>query len=61
VTGKEDINLEIRKNNFRWVCHILRKEDGEITKVAILWESSGKQKERKTKELLKKIGYQRSG
>ena len=37
VTDKEDINLEIRKRKFRWIVHTLRKEDGEISKAALLW------------------------
>ena len=32
ATGQEDINLEIRKRKFRWIGHILRKEDGEVPK-----------------------------
>jgi hypothetical protein len=41
ITGQEDINLEIRKRKFRWIGHTLRKEDGEIPKVALLWNSQG--------------------
>jgi hypothetical protein len=52
---------KFRKKNFRWIGHTLRKEDGEIPKAVLLWESSGKQKRRKTKEWLEKIGYKRSG
>jgi hypothetical protein len=48
VTGQEDITVEIRKSKFRWIGHTLRKEDGEIPKAALLWNSSGKQEERKT-------------
>jgi len=36
VTGQKDINVEIRKRKFRWIGHTLRKEDGEITKAALL-------------------------
>ena len=36
VTDQEDINLEIRKRKFRWNGHTLRKEDGEISKAALL-------------------------
>jgi len=36
ATDQEDINLEIRKIKFRWIAHTLRKEDGEILKVALL-------------------------
>ena len=37
ATGQEDINLEIRKRKFSWIGHILRKEDGEVPKAALLW------------------------
>jgi hypothetical protein len=30
ATGQEDINFEIRKRKFRWIGHMLRKEDREI-------------------------------
>jgi hypothetical protein len=36
VTGLEDIKLEIRKRKFGWIGHTLRKEDGEITKAALI-------------------------
>jgi hypothetical protein len=42
VTGQEDINVEIRK--FRWTGNTLRKEDGEITKAAQLWNPQGNRK-----------------
>ena len=44
VTGQEDINLEIRKREFRWIGHTLRKEDGEIPKAALLWNPQGSRK-----------------
>ena len=44
VTGKEDINLEIRRRIFRWIGHTLRKEDGEIPKAALLWNPQGNRK-----------------
>ena len=44
VTGQEDINLEIRKRKFRWICHTLRKEDGETPKAALLWNPQGNRK-----------------
>ena len=33
---QENINLEIRKRKFRWIGHTLRKEDGDVPKVALL-------------------------
>ena len=44
VTRQEDINVEIRKRNFRWLCHTLRKEDGEIPKSVLLWNLQGNRK-----------------
>jgi hypothetical protein len=43
-TGREDINVERRKRKFRWIFHTLRKEDGEIPKVALLWNPQGERK-----------------
>ena len=60
VTGQEDINLEIRKRKFRWIGHTLRKEDGEIPKVALLWNPQGNSKRRRPRKQLEKIGNQGS-
>jgi hypothetical protein len=27
LSGKTDVNMEIRKRKFRWICHTLRKDD----------------------------------
>jgi len=40
----KDINVKIRKRKFKWIGHTLRKEDGEITKAALLWNPQGKRK-----------------
>jgi hypothetical protein len=42
--GLKDINFEIRKRKFRWICHTLRKEDGEVPKAALLWNPQGSRK-----------------
>ena len=44
VTDQEDINLEIIKRKFKWIGHTLRKEDGEISKAALLWNPQGSRK-----------------
>jgi hypothetical protein len=31
--SQEDINLEIRKIQFKWIGHTLRKEDGEYQRL----------------------------
>jgi hypothetical protein len=51
VTRQEDINLEIRKRKFRWIGHTLRKEDGEVTKDALLWNPQGNRKTEKQLEI----------
>jgi hypothetical protein len=52
-----DSNLE-DKRFCRWIGHTLRKEDGEITKAALLWNPQGN---RKTEKQLENIGNQGSG
>jgi hypothetical protein len=44
ATGQEDVNLEIRKRNFGWVGHTLRKYYGEIPKAALQWNPQGSRK-----------------
>jgi hypothetical protein len=44
ATGQEDINLEITKKKFRWIGHLLWKEDGEVPKAALLWKPQGSRK-----------------
>jgi hypothetical protein len=56
VTDQEDVNLEIRKRKFQWICHTLRKEDGEIPKAALL----GILKEAGREENLRTAGEDRS-
>ena len=55
VTHQQDINLEIRKRKFRWIGHTLRKEDGEISKAALLWNPQGSRKRGRPKN-----GWRRS-
>jgi hypothetical protein len=49
VTGQEDINLEIRKRKFKWIGHTLRKEDGEVPKAPLLWNTQGSRKRGRAK------------
>ena len=61
VTGQEDINLEIRKRKFRWIGHKLRKEDGKISKAALLWNPEGSRKRgrpknRRRRSVIKEVG-----
>jgi hypothetical protein len=60
LTGQENVNSEIRKRKFGWIGHTLKKRGWGNTKGRLTVDSSVKQKERKDKEWLEKIGYQRS-
>ena len=42
--GQEPIETEIKKRPWRWIGHTLRKEDGNIAKVALEWNPQGKLK-----------------
>jgi hypothetical protein len=44
TTSQEDINLEIRKRNFRSIGHTPRKEDGKIPKAVLLCNPQGTRK-----------------
>jgi hypothetical protein len=44
ATSQEDRNLEIRKRKVGWIGHALRKEDGEISETALLWNPQGSRK-----------------
>ena len=61
VTGQEDIYLEIRKREFRWIGHTLRKEGWRDTEGCPTLEPSRKQEERKTEKQVEKIGNQGNG
>ena len=43
-------NLKIRKRKCRWIGHTLRKEDGEISKVALLWNPQRSRKRGRPKK-----------
>jgi hypothetical protein len=46
ATGQEDINLEKKERKFRWNGHTLRKEGGETSKTALLWNPEGSRRGR---------------
>jgi len=56
-----DINLEIRKRKFRWIGHTLRKEDGEVPKAALLWNSQENKKRGRPKNSLRRSVIKESG
>ena len=61
VSDQEDINLEIRRRKCRWIGHTLRKEDGEISKAALLWNPQGSRKRGRPKNswrrsVIKEVG-----
>jgi hypothetical protein len=41
LSGQTNINMELRKQKFRWIHHILRKDDKQPSKVALQWNSQG--------------------
>jgi len=61
ITGQEDINLEIRKRKFRWIGHILRKEDGEVPMAALLWNPQGNRKRRRPKNSWRRSVIKKAG
>ena len=61
VTDQEDINLEIKKRKFRWIGHTLRKDDGEISKAALLWNPQGSRKRGRPKNSWRRSVIQEVG
>jgi hypothetical protein len=41
MTGKININKEIRKRKFGWIVLILRKDYSELCKAALQWNPQG--------------------
>jgi hypothetical protein len=41
LSGQTDINMEIRKQKFRWTGHMLWKDDEQPPKVALQWNPKG--------------------
>jgi hypothetical protein len=61
AVGREDINLEIKRENSYGLGHTLRKEDGEIPKAALQWNPQesrkrGRPKNRWRRSVIKKWG-----
>jgi hypothetical protein len=48
---KEPRRCKFRNNKekFRWIGHTLRKEDGEISKAALQWNTQGRKKRSRPK------------
>jgi hypothetical protein len=61
ITGQEDINLEIRRRKFRLIGHTLRKEDGQIPKVALLWNPQGNRKRGRPKKSWRRSTIKEAG
>jgi hypothetical protein len=53
--GQEDVNLEIRKRKFGWICHTLRKDDGEIPKATLQWNPQGSRKRGRPKNSWRRL------
>jgi len=61
VTGQEDINLEIKKRKFRRIGHTLRKEDGAVPKVALLWNPQRNRKRGRPKNSCRRLVIKEAG
>lgn len=46
---QQDIMVEIAKRKWRWIGHVLRKDQNDITREAILWAADGKRKHERPK------------
>ncbi|XP_061184963.1 uncharacterized protein LOC133192979 [Saccostrea echinata] len=44
MSGQEDIAVEIVRRKWRWVGHVLRKDQHNITRESIYWTADGKRK-----------------
>jgi hypothetical protein len=40
-SGQTDINMELRKQKFRWIGHTMKKNDEQPSKVALQLNSQG--------------------
>lgn len=40
-TRQEEIGIQIKRRKWRWIGHILRREDGNIAKTALVWNPQG--------------------
>jgi hypothetical protein len=53
-TKQENFNFEIRRREFRWIGHTLRKSDREPCKAAVKWNPQGSRKVKVKKQLAEK-------
>lgn len=44
MAGQEDISVEIARRKWRWIGHVLRKDQHDITRESIFWTADGKRK-----------------
>jgi hypothetical protein len=44
MSGQEDIIVEITRRKWRWVSHVLRKDQHDIARETIFWIADGKRK-----------------
>lgn len=44
MAGQEDIAVEIARRKWRWIGHVLRKDQHDITRESIFWTADGKRK-----------------
>jgi hypothetical protein len=53
-TSQEPITVEIKRRNWRWIGHTLRKPDGAIEKDALEWNPQGVRKRGRQKKTWRK-------
>jgi hypothetical protein len=53
--------FRIRQRKFKWIGHTPRKEDGEITTAALLWNPQGSRKRVRTKNSWRKSVIKEAG
>lgn len=44
MAGQEDIAVEIARRKWRWISHVLRKDQHDIIRESIFWTADGKRK-----------------
>ena len=43
-TGQKEVRLEVQNRKWKWIGHILRREESNITKQALSWNPQGRRK-----------------
>jgi hypothetical protein len=54
AAGKKPVVLQIKKRKWRWIGHILRKNDGRIEEQALDWNLQGVKRRERPKQTWKR-------